>query len=292
MDLKEFKLVVGVSGGPDSMYLLNKLITEHNYKDIIACHVNYNFRTDSDYDQSVVEDFCREKNIKLKIKSVKFEKGNFEEWARIVRYDFFVEELELNNFDKIVIAHNLNDHAETFLMQTLRNSIVSYHGINPVGEYKGVTVVRPILGLKKSFILNELNKDGIKYAIDSTNEDETYLRNRIRKTLTDQEIDNLAVQAALENKVLLVFKEKYEDKYKSNTFNITIFDDMNEFDINRFVFCWIKENDTACSVLKKKKKFVKEVIKQLKSEKDLKIVTDNIVITKQKTQVSIEMVNN
>ncbi|QHX35567.1 tRNA(Ile)-lysidine synthase [Spiroplasma sp. TIUS-1] len=294
MDLKEFKLVIGVSGGPDSMYLLNQIFTDKNYGDIIVCHVNYNFRDDSSYDQFIVEDYCKKNNIKIKIKSVYYseEKGNFEEWARLIRYNFFVEEIRNNGFSKIVIAHNLNDHAETFLMQTLRKSIVTYYGINPIGEYDGVQVLRPILDLKKSFILNELNKNGVKYAVDSTNEDESYLRNKIRKTLTDKEIDNLKVQAELENKTVDKFNKKYEHLFKSNSFDKTIFVDMDDFEINRFVYCWIKNNDSTNSIMKKKKKFVKEVVKQLGSSKNLKIVTDHLIINKQKNQVSIEMVSN
>lgn len=291
MDLKNFKLIIGVSGGPDSMFLLNRLIKTKNYKDIIVCHVNYNYRTDSMKDQEVVENYCKENDIKYKTLSVEHKSGNFEAWARTVRYNFFVKEIKINNFDKIAIAHNLNDSVETFIMQTARNNIVDYYGINKIGNYLGVEVVRPILNLKKSYILKELKKENITYAIDSTNDDEKFLRNKIRKTIKDEDLDTLKREAELRNIAIINFQTQYSDLYSSNSFDNKIFKQMNEVEINRFVFYWIKYNDHTNSVMKKKKKFIKEVAKQLKSEKNLEIITDIIKIIKIKTIVSFIMVN-
>ncbi|WP_338983539.1 tRNA lysidine(34) synthetase TilS [Spiroplasma endosymbiont of Othius punctulatus] len=287
MDLKEFKVVVGASGGPDSMYLLNKLFKEKNYKDIIVCHVNYNFREDSLIDQNVVEKFCIKNQIKFKVLNTKHVQGNFEEWARIVRYDFFVDVINENGFDKILIAHNFNDHIETFTMQTLRNNLVDYYGIKEITTYKNVEIMRPILNLRKSNILIELEAENISYAIDSTNDDIKFLRNKVRQNLEEETFDRVEQQIIAQNRIVEKFRSKYETQYLSDTFDTTIFDDMNDVEINRFVYCWIRENDKTNSVLKKKKKFIKEVVKQLLSKKSLEITTDNLKIVKKLNIVSV-----
>lgn len=129
------KYLVAVSGGSDSIFLLNNILKKIDKKNIIVCHVNYNFRVDSNIDQKIVQDFCLEHNLKLEILNVNQNylelKTNFESWARTLRYDFFNEIANKYNIFNLLVAHNLNDLIETYLLQKQRNNQVNYYGLKP-----------------------------------------------------------------------------------------------------------------------------------------------------------------
>ena len=122
------KIVVGVSGGPDSISLINILIEikEENLLginfDLIVAHINHKIREEADSDQKFVEEYCIQKNIKCYVKAenvnkiAEFEKIGTEEAGRKLRYNFFNEILEKENANKIATAHTANDNAETILM--------------------------------------------------------------------------------------------------------------------------------------------------------------------------------
>ncbi len=143
------KYLAAVSGGPDSMALLDL------YRDIIkvVCHVNYKKRVDSDYDQGIVEKYCEEHGIKCYSKvltDVDYEPGgNFQSLARQIRYDFFVEVAQKENLDTILIAHNLNDHLETAYMNIKRKSLAPFYGIKKINHYKNLKIIRPLITIKK-----------------------------------------------------------------------------------------------------------------------------------------------
>ncbi|AVN64039.1 tRNA lysidine(34) synthetase TilS [Mesoplasma florum] len=192
--MERFKLnttlsyLVAVSGGPDSMFMLNELI-KMNIKEIVVCHVNYNFREDSWKDQKLVEDFCLKNNLKLEKLVINQDysklKENFESWARNIRYDFFVEISKKYNIQNVLIAHNRNDLVETFLLQQDRKGYVKHYGLNKTATYKEITIVRPMLNILKSEILKSLKEQNIVFVIDSTNEDKKYKRNKIRASLSE-----------------------------------------------------------------------------------------------------------
>ena len=120
--------IVGVSGGPDSMFLLDNLrIAEYK---LIVAHVNYKKRIDSDYDESIVKNYCQYYSLPCEVKKVyKNEysfKVNFQAQARQIRYDFFQKLAQNYQTKNIVIAHHFQDHLETYLFQKQRNSLVDY----------------------------------------------------------------------------------------------------------------------------------------------------------------------
>ena len=118
------KIVVAVSGGPDSMCLLDTL---YRLKDelefsILVAHVNHGIRIESDLEKEYVEKYCKERNIpffylKVDVPKLSKEKKISEETCgRMVRYDFFEKVRQENNADLIAVAHNLNDNIETILL--------------------------------------------------------------------------------------------------------------------------------------------------------------------------------
>ncbi|SYV96653.1 tRNA(Ile)-lysidine synthase, partial [Mycoplasma putrefaciens] len=78
------KYLVAVSGGADSIFMLDQLIKIIDNKNIVVCHVNYNYRSDSNFDQQLVTDFCKQNNLQLEVLNVKQNyselKNNFESW--------------------------------------------------------------------------------------------------------------------------------------------------------------------------------------------------------------------
>lgn len=182
---KNDSIVVGVSGGPDSMTLLSillKLKEEFNLK-IYVVHVNHMLRENAIKDEEYVKEFCEKNNIEMFIKKAniseiaKKEKIGLEEAGRNIRYNFFEEVLKNTKSNKIAIAHNLNDKAETIIMNTLRGSGVS--GLKGI-EAKRKKYIRPLIEIERYEIEKYCIENKINPRHDESNDDNTYTRNKIR----------------------------------------------------------------------------------------------------------------
>ena len=181
------KLVVAVSGGPDSITMLDILNEIKNEKiidfEISVAHINHMIRKEAKLDELYVKNYCEEKNIDFYSKSIDVlklannNKTGTEEMGRIVRYKFFDEVLEKTGSNKVSIAHNKNDKAETMIMNILRGSGISgLKGIEPKrGKY-----IRPLIECERYEIENYCKEKNLNPRIDKTNFDNTYTRNKIR----------------------------------------------------------------------------------------------------------------
>lgn len=188
------KMLLGVSGGPDSMFLLNLL----KNKNIVVAHINYNKRETSKIDEEIVIDFCKKNNIKCFVLNLKKhnEQGNFQNIARIQRYEFFKKIYDEEKCDYLILAHHKDDFLETAIMQENSCRKVLYHGIKPKNFLFEMNVYRPLIfAFWKSEILNLCNQDKLPYALDYTNDLDIYTRNAIRNRLK---------QISLEEKVKLL----------------------------------------------------------------------------------------
>lgn len=151
-------IVVGVSGGPDSITLLDiliKLQTQIKFN-IVVVHINHMIRKEAIEDEKYVEQYCKNKNIPFYVKRVKVEeiaknkKIGTEEAGRNIRYEFFNEILEKTKSNKIATAHTKNDNAETVLMNIIRGSGTSgLKGIELIRENK---YIRPLLEVNRNQI--------------------------------------------------------------------------------------------------------------------------------------------
>lgn len=182
-------IVVGVSGGPDSMALLNVLlnIREKINFEITVAHVNHMIRIEADEETKYVQNFCKEKNIECFIKKEKVEeiakkdKVGTEEAGRKLRYSFFDEVAKKVNANKVATAHNANDNAETVLMNIIRGSGTSgLKGIEPARENK---YIRPLIECTRDEIEEYCEKQHLQPKIDKTNMENIYTRNKIRNLL-------------------------------------------------------------------------------------------------------------
>ena len=177
--LAEKKWIIGVSGGPDSMALLD-LCRRHQVA-VVCAHVNYHHRPTADRDQQLVELYCRRHAIPFFSRSPKKEAGgNFQAWARDVRYAFFAELAKAEGAAGVLIAHHLDDFLETALLQQESGRQSEVLGIREEGRVMGVQVVRPLLNRTKQQLQDYCDRHHIPYGIDESNLSDDYRRNQLR----------------------------------------------------------------------------------------------------------------
>ncbi|HOW60534.1 MAG TPA: tRNA lysidine(34) synthetase TilS [Candidatus Moranbacteria bacterium] len=181
---KGAKIVLGVSGGPDSVCLLdifNKLSKKYDFE-LHIVHVNYNLRgKDSKKDELFVKDLAKKYKIAIDaLSSKKKNKGNLENNLRKIRYDYLEQIRKKLKFDIIAVAHNQDDQAETVLMRIIRGT-----GLNGLSAMKAKNgkIIRPLLGISRKEILGYLKKNKLKYRIDKSNSDTKFTRNAVRHKL-------------------------------------------------------------------------------------------------------------
>lgn len=182
------KILVAVSGGSDSMCLLYALILlKDKLKiDLEVAHVNHMLREESDAEEMELRKFCNDHNIiihvgKFDIKEIsKQHRQSTETAARNIRYIYFRKVAKNINANKIAVAHNTNDNAETVLMHFIRGS--SLNGLTGI-QYKNNDIIRPLLNLEKKDINAFCIENNISYAIDKTNSELIYTRNKVRLDL-------------------------------------------------------------------------------------------------------------
>lgn len=183
-------VLVGVSGGPDSVALFHALLTltPRFSLRLGVAHLNHCLRqNDSDKDAEFVTSLATKFDIpcyihKANVRKYKFENRlSLEEAARRVRHTFLNRVAEKNRFNKIALGHHFDDNAELVLMNLFRGSgPLGLSGIPPVRDGK---IIRPLLQLNRSEIIAFLDKNGLKYISDTSNRDTRFLRNRIRHDL-------------------------------------------------------------------------------------------------------------
>lgn len=182
------KIVLGVSGGPDSICMLDmmrELKEEKNINfEIYVAHINHMIREEAIEDEKYVQNYCLKYNIKFFVKRVDVQKIandkkiGTEEAGRKVRYDFFEEVLQKTGSNKIAIAHNKNDKIETIIMHLLRGSGLSgLKGIEPIRDNK---YIRPLIECERQEIEQYCEDRKLQPRIDKTNFENEYTRNKIR----------------------------------------------------------------------------------------------------------------
>ena len=176
--------VVAVSGGPDSLCLLDVLVLLSRKYDFTlhVAHVNYRLRgTDSDNDETLVRERVESYGLTLSVYHPKKTSiANLEEKLRDLRYRFLEKVRRDQNATLIAVAHHEDDQAETFLLRLLRGS--GMQGLSAMRP-KHSHVVRPLLHLKRVDILRYLKERQISFRTDQSNSDPAFLRNRLRHEL-------------------------------------------------------------------------------------------------------------
>lgn len=206
------KIVIGVSGGADSVALLDILmqLKEKLNLTILVAHINHNIREEAKDDELFVKNLCKKYNIPFYLKSVNIEelaksnKISEEEAGRNVRYNFFYELAGENG--KIATAHHLNDNIETVIMKFVRGT--SLEGLSGM-DYQNGNIVRPFLDITRNEIEEYINFNNLSFVSDKTNFKPIYTRNKIRLELIPYIKENLNI--GLENSLSDAIKLYNED---------------------------------------------------------------------------------
>ncbi|WP_434333585.1 tRNA lysidine(34) synthetase TilS [Mycoplasma capricolum subsp. capricolum] len=266
------KYLLAISGGPDSVFLLCNIVKIIDSKNLVVCHVNYNFRSDSINDQKIVINFCKKFDLKLEILNINKDysllKENFESWARFQRYDFFNKIAKKYQIYNLLVAHNFNDLIETYLLQLQRNNLVDYYGLKTVSHYKDLVVYRPLLDIKKSEILDYLKTNQISYAIDSTNTDIKYQRNKIRSIIDESIFIDIKNQIDIDNKKLETIKKIVNNYLEHNLTNKELILNKELFllesnIIKRIIYKYFKLINKEKLLINRSNKTISEVAKRL-----------------------------
>lgn len=227
-------VVAGLSGGADSVCLLNvlmKLRPIFGYE-LLAVHIHHGIRgEEADKDMKFCQKLCSEWDVPFK--AYFFDVPEYaaknhltlEEAGRKLRYEAFNESIKVNcnnpSLGKIAVAHHKNDQAETILFNICRGSgIRGLQGIKPTRD----NIIRPLLCCTRNEIEEYLKEYGIEYCTDSTNGDNDYSRNRLRnevipylsENINSKAVDNIAAMAdnarLAEEYLEKITKSKYREK--------------------------------------------------------------------------------
>ncbi len=182
------RVLVGVSGGADSMALLlglNSLRHDLGIQ-LHAVHFNHQFRREALRDERFVAHWCKQLNISLTVGRREGEKikSLSEDDAREMRFEFFVKVAHRLNAQSVALAHTRNDLAETVLMRVMRGSgLYGLRAILPRRIIDGITFVRPLLDVDRLDVENYLKTKKVPFCTDETNHQTVYERNRVRLEL-------------------------------------------------------------------------------------------------------------
>jgi len=223
------KIIVGFSGGPDSRFLLDFLFSSisNSKENIIVAHINYKLRfSESDHDENLVKKVCKKNNLNLENFTYELSKNSkgIQEKARNLRLKVFKKLSEKYKTQTIFLGHNLNDHVETILLNVIRGSgIKGLEGIKNTNkikfEEKELLIYRPLIDLKKSEIKSMCDLNGLKYSVDSSNDENKYSRNLLRnKIIPEMEKINSNFIESINNLSSVAKKENIKKKIKFGKF--------------------------------------------------------------------------
>ena len=182
------RVLVGVSGGPDSTALLYALYELRHFfgLQIYVVHLNHGLRKESAAEQSYVKDLSRKLGLPFFTKTIKLKKtkASLEELAREARLEFLTDIAKKIKADSIALGHHQGDLAETVLMRILRGAgPMGIRSILPKRTINKIVVVRPLLTTNRCAVEKFLKNRKIKFFVDASNRDKKFLRNKIRLDL-------------------------------------------------------------------------------------------------------------
>jgi tRNA(Ile)-lysidine synthase len=180
-------LVTALSGGPDSVALLDALLRACRKPGlrVVAAHLDHSLRPDSAADASFCAELCDRLKVTLRLGQASpnakaLRDGGLEEAARLMRYSFLRRVAREENAQAVVLGHTLDDQAETVLLRLVRGS--GALGLSAMRAWDG-ELLRPLLGSRRQAVLAHLNAQRLPYRSDPTNNDTAFLRNRVRHEL-------------------------------------------------------------------------------------------------------------
>ena len=255
------KIVLGVSGGPDSiamLYILNEFSKILNFK-IYVAHVNHGIRKEAEEDELYVKEICEKFGVEFFVLHINVEKEatlqklGVEETGRKIRYDFFDEILRKVDANKIAVAHNKNDKAETIIMNVMRGS--GSRGLCGIDAIQR-NIIRPLIEISRKEIEEFCNEQKLEPRIDKTNFENDYTRNKIRnivipyieKEFNPKIVDSLERLSEIMREQEEYIQEETEKQYK----NIVISEIKNDEDEYNIIVLNLKNFNNLPIIIEKK----------------------------------------
>ena len=247
-------IVLGNSGGPDSMYLFNVLLElrkKYNLK-IVCAHVNHNVRRESEEEQEFLMNYCKDHDVVFEtMKIEKYGDDNFHNQARTIRYNFFEDMVKKYDANYLMTAHHGDDLIETILMRLTRgSSLGGYSGFKKISKRDGYSILRPLIFYTKDEILDYLKENDIPYRIDKTNFSKKYTRNRYRLDILpllkneDKDVHKKYLKFSEELEEISSFMEnyinvRYEEVVKNNMINISLLKKEDKYIIKQILYKYL-----------------------------------------------------
>lgn len=277
------KIILGLSGGPDSVFLFYflKELHKNNEIELITAHLDHGWRTESFKDVQFCQNLCKKfeisyihaqaKDLGLNLKF----NGSKEELGRKLRHYFFKKTLKEKNADFIAVAHHLQDQQETFFWRIIRGTSLS--GLTCM-KILDKNILRPLLNVTKQEILDYLHENKIEYLTDITNYSDSFLRNRIRKYVLpamaqcdprfDQKFQSTLVHLQEEDEFLKNLTQKEFDKIfsKNKNFfagNLKLFINLDTVLQKRLIIFWLSKEKLKFHL---SDAYLNEILKFLKSK--------------------------
>lgn len=240
------RILVALSGGPDSVCLLHMLYRikdKFNLK-LGAIHINHMLRgEEADKDENYIIDLCEQMGIKHYVKRINIEyiaketNVSLETAGRNERYKAFEEIKIKDKYNKIAVAHNANDQAETILMRIMRGT--GLEGLTGIKPQREGGIIRPILCLNRQEIEDYCEYNGLNPRIDASNYDRHYSRNRVRLDILPYMRDNFNkdIIDTLNRMTLLLQKDnEFIEGYSQKCYNIYCKKHNNKLEILKELF--------------------------------------------------------
>ena len=242
--------LLAFSGGPDSVYLL--LALKKAYPDDLNQHVqlayvNYHDSEHVDEEERIVRHYADQYGLALHRLDVRHEEkdGNFEDWARKIRYAFFKDILKKERLTDVLTAHHKDDAIETYLLQKERKNLPSYYGIKEESFLDGIVVRRPLLNVDKKTIYAFLDREKALYYEDITNHDDHTRRNLLRGKLSIEEKEKLQKEMTEKNASLSRLYLRFSFLPKEIPF--LFYDSLEEDEKRRLLFFLLDKEDPSLS---------------------------------------------
>lgn len=299
-------IILACSTWPDSMYLLYEIL-DTKYKDnLVVCYFNHKTRPETDIEEEFIEKLWKEKWFKVEVAECDFDKIkklypsiSFEELAREKRYAFFNAIMNIYKSKYIITAHHLDDRIETFFFNLVRWSKLT--GLINMTEFSWA-ILRPLLNVKKSEILEYLDNNKLKYNIDTTNNNIEITRNYLRhKIIPKFEKINSNYKKNINNTLKYFEELKFHideeiikflnstessiNSWKIRGFSIVAFNNLSKFiqkEIIRYIYYISNQNSTIWLSNANIKEIIKFINwkgnKTIKEIRNLKMKKDNKII--------------
>lgn len=271
---RDDKVLIGVSGGPDSMCLLH-ILQELGYN-ICVAHINHGLRENANLEEEYVRNYCEKYDVPFFAKHVKLKENldgmTVEEAGRKIRYYFFNEVCINEKCNKIATAHTSNDNAETVIMNMIRGSGVN--GLKGIEPKRG-NIVRPLIDVSRKEIEEYCKENNLNPKHDESNDELLYTRNKVRLELIpyiEKNINSNAINNINRMSKIVLEEETYIDKKTNEAFENCV---LNESDTT--LICNLKIFNKFDIVIRKRL-ILKFIIKILGNAKDIeKVHVDDIV---------------